>query len=84
MRLEEAFRNKLEINKQIMSFLDSLLWTRESSLWKTAFRIVNDVTVTYSDSLDEIHRIVLLSAICTKLAFSEINAIITNRRVSRS
>ncbi|RLG49125.1 MAG: hypothetical protein DRN90_02475 [Thermoproteota archaeon] len=83
MRPEEILRNKLEINKQFMSFLDSLLWTRESPLWKTAFRMVNDIRITYND-LGEIHKVVLLSAICTKLIFSEINAIITNRRAFES
>ncbi len=78
----EISKLRLEINKQALSFLQSLSWTRESTLWKAAIGMVKNSTIHITEEpLNEFHRILLLSAICTRLIFSEINIIMTERRL---
>ena len=77
----EISQLKLEIDKLVKSLLYSLLWTKESTLWKTALRIANNpLPINEKNSFNELYRIILLSTICTKLIFSEISAIVASKR----
>jgi len=78
----EMSKLRLEINKQVQSFLQSLFWTKESTLWKTATRLIENSSIQVTEEpSNEFHRTLLLSAICTRLMFSEINTIIATRRL---
>ncbi len=78
----EISKLRLEIDKQVLSFLQSLTWTRESTLWKAAIRMIkNPIVHVTKEPSNEFYQILLLSAICTRLMFSEINTIIATRRL---
>jgi hypothetical protein len=76
----EISRIGLEVNEQVISLLKSLQWTKESTLWKTALKMTSNTTIFNKELSGEIYRILLLSAICTRLIFSEIGAIISARK----
>ncbi|GEM_PF-5516936 len=82
---EEIFKYRSEISEQASTFLESLLWTRDSTLWKTAFKMVSDLSrVKNIGILNELYNFSLLSAICTRLMFSEINSMIAARKLHKS
>ncbi len=80
----EVFRIGLGVNEEVISILKSLQWTKESTLWKTALKMTSNTANFNKEFHDEIHRILLLSAICTRLIFSEIGAMISARKSLQS